>query len=187
MRNVKGILGRIFFQALGRGEKFVAGVQHKTRQRGEKIKDAGLDPLVLAEGFVIHKQIDQWAARLALSDPVCEFVSQQRILGPRGIGKTKGDVVAETVVFQQQFDGRMGGTLNVVTGTTRTQYGIGALGQHGMKTHIRSHAGDIIIVNQFGVAEGFLVYGRNARRSSCDATAPGPCSDSENNNAKLRW
>ena len=70
----------------------------------EKIEDARFRPLMLAEGFVIEKEIAEHAVAVDLPNPRREFLGRERPLLPLSIGKAKGDVVAESVVFQQIDD-----------------------------------------------------------------------------------
>ena len=69
----------------GRHKIIIGMLEYFVRQMLHKIKYAGIFPLMLAECFVIHKQIYDIAAAVDLIDPVGEFFRRQRPFGPAAV------------------------------------------------------------------------------------------------------
>jgi len=90
----------------GRAEIVLAGVhiEDLLRQNIKELKDAGVFPLMLAQGFVVHEQVAEVAVAVDLIHPPGESLGGERPLRPVPIRKAEGDVVAEPVVLQKQLD-----------------------------------------------------------------------------------
>ena len=103
VRHVNDADGLIRLYDLARRLEIIVRVSEDfPRQMLHKIEDAGFLPLMLAEGLVVHKQVDDEAVAVDLVDPVREFVGGQRPLRPVAIGEPKRDIVAQRVIFQQE-------------------------------------------------------------------------------------
>ncbi len=77
-------------------EDFLGQVPHE-------IEDAGILPLVFAQGLIIHEEVDHLAVAVDGADPAGELLGRQRPLGPVTVGEPEGDVVAERVILQQHL------------------------------------------------------------------------------------
>ena len=89
------------------------------------------------------------------SDPAHILVGREGIFVPFIVGEAEGDIVAQLVVFEQQFQlGHSRGTIEVI-GTLPPENVFGTLGDAALETHIGHHAGYLVGVYQLGVTEHF--------------------------------
>jgi hypothetical protein len=69
--------------------------EHFPGQMGHKIEYAGILPLVLAECFIVHKEVDNLAIAIDTVDPGSEFVGHQGVFVPLPIAEAKRDIITE--------------------------------------------------------------------------------------------
>src|SRR3990167_3725598 len=72
------------------------------RKMMKKIKNSRLTPLMFAKGFVIHKQIKVCA--ISRINPMDELIRRERPFAPILVAKTKGDIIAQFIIFQKKTD-----------------------------------------------------------------------------------
>ncbi len=66
----------------------------------KKVENAGVLPLVLAEGFEIHKEVDEGATQAVIVNPLLIFGGGEGPFFPVAVTEAKGDVVGKAVVFE---------------------------------------------------------------------------------------
>ena len=108
---------------------------------------------MLAEGLVVHKQVDDFARRLVRGEPLHVFLRRQGPFVPVLVGEAEGDVVRELVVAQQQAQFLVDGVGIDVVGRFPAQYVLGAFGQHRAEAHAGHHLADLVRIDQLRVAE----------------------------------
>jgi hypothetical protein len=113
---------------------------------------------MFAEGFIVHKEVDGVAVAVDLIDPAGEFFGSQRPFFPIPVSETERDVVAEAIIFKQQFGLGATGCLIEEVRRSSLEDMIGAFADNALEAELRDQVGEIVVVNQFGVAEdlGFL-------------------------------
>lgn len=146
--------GFVFVDDLGRGEEFVVGVAEDVGgEVAHEIEDAGVGPLVFAEGFEVHEEVADEAVAVDLVDPVGEFFGGEGPLGPGAVGEAGGDVVGEAVVFEEEFGfGGVGGAVDEVGGAEAEDV-VGTFGEEAVVAHVADEVGEVVVVDEFGVAE----------------------------------
>src|SRR4051812_21268196 len=83
----------------GRAEIKISMLENFTGHVIEKSKNARAFPLVLAESFIIHKEINHFAIARYLVGPACKFIGSERKLRPSPVRKTKRNIIGETIVL----------------------------------------------------------------------------------------
>ena len=154
MGAVEHACGLVGSSGLGDGAKLEgAGGEHSLGQRSHKVEDAAGSLLVLTEGLVVHKEVDNLAGGVLIGNPTCILVGGQRPLAPTLIGEAEGDVVAELVVPQQHAELLVQSVGIDKVGTLPTQDVLGTLGQHCLEAHRGHHLANLVGVDELGVAE----------------------------------
>src|SRR5690606_4666576 len=67
-----------------------------------ELEDARVGPLVLAEGLVIHEEVDKVAVAVDVVDPLGELLGREGPLAPAAVAEAEGDIVGEAVVLEQE-------------------------------------------------------------------------------------
>ena len=128
-------------------------LEHFLWQFFQEFKNPRTLPLVLAECFVIHKQIHHFPATVVPGHPVSEFFGRQRPLRPVARRKTKRNVIGKFVVFQKQFYlCEPFGAINEIR-TAPTQNIVFTLRDNPFKTERFGVTRYIIIIYQLRVSE----------------------------------
>jgi hypothetical protein len=135
----------------------------------QELEDAGVFPLVLAKGFVIHEEVAEVAIAVDVVDPLGEFFGREGPLGPTSIGEAEGDVIGEAVVFAEGGEGLVLPP-NCRAGIAGSHVGVvgGAEAEDAVDTfaedageaagsvwvfHVGDEVGEFVVVDEFGVAE----------------------------------
>src|SRR3989304_10125840 len=71
-------------------------------QCAHEIENAGVFPLMLAEGLIIHKQIDDIARAICGIDPLCIAVCGERPFTPLLIRESECDIIREFVILEHE-------------------------------------------------------------------------------------
>lgn len=129
-------------------------LQNSRNERLHKVENTRIGTLVLAEGFVIHEEIDHIPLQLVRSEPPRVFFRRERPLVPPSVGETERDVVRELVIAQQQPQALVERIGINIAGRLPSQYVSGSLGQHGLETHLGHIGADPVGIDQFGIAKG---------------------------------
>ena len=108
---------------------------------------------MLAEGLVIHEQVDDLARRLVRGEPLHVLVGCQGPLVPALVREAESDVVRELVVAQQQAQFLVDGVGVDVVGRFPPQHVLGSFGQHRAEAHAGDHRADLVRIDQLRVAE----------------------------------
>jgi len=140
---------------LARGLEVVVGVlEDFRRQLSKEVEDAGVLPLMLAEGLVVHEQIDNVSVTVDRVDPLAELSDAERPLAPVPVGESEGDVVAEAVVLQEQLEFRHArGPVDIV-GAAIAQDVVRSFGEDRLEAaDPGDRLGHLVVVDQFGVSE----------------------------------
>ena len=90
---------------LGGAVGFLGDVEDGLGEFFQELEDAGVGPLVLAEGFVVHEKVAEVAIAVDLVDPLGEALGGEGPLGPAAVAEAEGDVVGEAVVLQEDGEG----------------------------------------------------------------------------------
>lgn len=109
-------------EGFGRGDEvvfggavfFVGDIEDGGGQVLEKLEDAGVGPLVFAEGFVVHEEVAEVAVAVDLVDPSGELLGGEGVLLPPSVAEAEGNVVGELVVLEEQPEGSVVGALDEV-------------------------------------------------------------------------
>ena len=105
MRHINCIHTIVSFYYFARRFKIIVGMfQYLLGQMSHKIEYACIFPLVLAECFIMHEQIDNLPVSVDVIYPVSEFIRGKRPLRPVTIGKSERDVVTKRVIFQKELE-----------------------------------------------------------------------------------
>ena len=119
-----------------------------------KIKYARIFPLMLAECFIIHKQIDDITVAIDSADPIAVFARHQRPFIPAPVGKPKRYIVAQRVIFQQQLNPLVSRRIINEIRTSAAKYPVCSLGYNTVKNaHRLYRIGKVVAVNKFGIPE----------------------------------
>ena len=151
-----GLCGRHEFEVL------LAG--HGAGQCAHELEDAAFGSLMLAEGLVVHEEVDDVA--LGGLEPAHEFLRGERPLVPAPVGEAEGDVVAERIVAQQDLQIGVEVVVVDIVRALPAHDVAGALGQHRIEAEFVDHRADVVGIDQLGVAEGrgreseILLHGR---------------------------
>ena len=124
------------------------------RQGAHEFEDTRVGGLVLAEGLVVHEEVDHFARGLLRREPLHVLVGRQRPLVPTLVREAEGDVVREFVVAQQQTEFLVHGVGVDVVGRLPAQHVLGSLGKHRAEAHFGDHGADVVRVDQLRIAEG---------------------------------
>jgi len=101
VRHINRINGLVKLHYFAWSFEVVVGVlENLMWQMPHKIEYSGIFPLVFAECLIVHEKIDHVAVAVDITYPVSEFICRQRPLCPVTIGKSKGDVITQRIVFQ---------------------------------------------------------------------------------------
>ena len=147
--------GLEFFRHFARRGEFQRfGRQRLGGQGGHEVENARLGPLVLAEGLVVHEQIDGLARHVGAGEPADVFVGCQRPLAPVAVREAERDVVAELEVAQQQVQLRVDRVGVDEVRTFPTQNVLRPLGEHRAEAQRGDDLPDTVRIDQFGVAKG---------------------------------
>ena len=133
------------------GKLYLASSKQSLRQRLHKVEDTRSCLLVLAEGLIVHKEVNHITS--LRSYPLSILICRERPLWPALIREAESDIVRELVVAEQQ--------------TQLIIYSIGiykvwrlpaedmtrALSKHSLKAHTLNRLSDIVRVDKLGVAE----------------------------------
>src|SRR5690606_24280338 len=79
-------------------------LREKMRQSTHEVKNTGVFPLMLSEGFIIHEKIDGMSVSVVSVDPVGVRFSRKGIAFPSAITEPKRQIIGKRVVLQQQLD-----------------------------------------------------------------------------------
>jgi hypothetical protein len=161
MWDIDGIDGVIFGGGLGECFKIVIGVfEDFPGQMPEKLEDTGVIPLVLAEGFIIHEEVDDKSAPINGINPGCEFFSADGPLAPGAVGEPEGDIIAETIVFQEELELPAAFWSIDEIRASVTEDVVCAFGEDGVKAaELLNDCRQVVVVDKLRVPEdaGFLV------------------------------
>ena len=151
---VENACGLVGSGTLGYGCKLnLTGGEHCGGQSLHEAEDARSGLLVLAKGLVVHKEVDNLAVGVVVSNPTCILVGSQRPLAPTLVGEAEGDVIGEFVVTQQQAQLLVECVGIDEVGALPTQHVAGTLGQHSPETHCGHLLANGVGVDELGVAE----------------------------------
>jgi len=155
VRHVNDADGRIrLYDLAGRLEIIVRVFEDFIRQMPHKVEDSGFLPLMFAEGFVVHKEVYDEAVAVDLVYPAGELVGGQRPLTPVAVGEPESDVIAERIVFEQQFEVIAPfGAVNEI-GASVAEDVVSAFADNGVETtHRLYEVGQLVIIYKLGVSE----------------------------------
>lgn len=121
----------------------------------EEVEDAGVFPLVFAEGFVVHEEVYEGAVDGGILEPFDVGVGLEWPFFPAAVTEAEGDVVAEAVVFQEEFDVFRAGWAVDVVRAAPLQDRVPALCDDAFETVFVCPMREVVIIAKFGVAEDF--------------------------------
>lgn len=155
MRDIDRIHGGIVLDYLaGRHEVVVRVTQHLFREVSEKLEDARVLPLMLAEGFVIHEEINHVAGAIGIVNPVGEFLCGERPFRPVTVGEAKGNIIAERIILQQEFEALTSLRLIHEVGAAISQDRVGSFRQDGVKpAHGFDGVSQIVVVDELRISK----------------------------------
>ena len=120
---------------LARSHELDVVLRGEARQGLDELEDAALSWLQLAQGLIIHEEIDELLLLRELSNPADVLVGCERILGPVVVVESERDVVAHLGVLKQKFQfGRRSCGIDVV-GRLPSQYVLGPVGDSAFEPH----------------------------------------------------
>ncbi len=155
---VRGVQRRDGFEAGGRLRRRlkaeVGVLQDFSREGLEKFKNARFPRVVFAESLIVHVQADDRFRRIDTVKPAGEFRCRQGVFGPFAVIEAESDVVGEAVIPQQELQPAASRRPVRRVAAPSRQEPVGALCQDRSEIHLFSRAGQVVVVDKFGVAEG---------------------------------
>ena len=133
-----------------RGKLELAALEDGFGQTFHKVENARFRRLVLAEGLVIHENVDHFFLFRQGIQPIDKVLSTETVLH-----KAEGNLIAELEIAQQDLQFRVDGVGIHVVGTLPAQDVLRAFGEYEVVAHIGHCRPDFVAVNQLGVAESF--------------------------------
>ena len=153
VRNVHFADRLVAIDGLGDRQEVITRFEHLRRQREKEIEDSRIGPLVLAKGFVVHKQIADITIAVDLIDPMRKLLGRHRPFRPAAITKPKRDIITEAIILQQHSKvGTIRRSVKEV-GASVAKHMICTLGEDGLEAQFVNHFGYVVIVCQLSVAE----------------------------------
>ena len=119
----------------------------------QEFHDSGFGLVVGTERFVVDKNVDELFVFGQSRQPAFELVGSQRPLTPTAVAKAQGNVVAQRIVLEQNFQLRLYRVAIQIVRTLPAQHLLGTLGQHCLEAHVGNHLAEAVGINQFCVAE----------------------------------
>src|SRR3990167_8547592 len=123
-----------------------------------KFKDAGLFPLVLTKGPIVHKKIDK-EIPTALFDqgefrqPINKLFCRQRKLRPGPVRETKGNIIGQTIILEKKKKTMVVGSIGIKRGSPFEDL-FGPLGKDHLKTLLLLKAvRQLILINKLRVSK----------------------------------
>src|SRR3989338_8118049 len=150
-------------------------IKNLFRKMPHKFKDAGLFPLVLTKGLIVHKKIDK-EIPTALFDqgefrqPINKLFCRQRKLRPGHVRETKGNIIGQTIILEKKKKTMVVGSIGIKRGSPFEDL-FGPLGKDHLKTLLLLKAvRQLILINKLRVskddgAETKLIHHKLDRKS----------------------
>ena len=140
----------------GRGDELESTVGDDGFRKGtHEVEDAALCTLVLAEGFVVHEEVDDVASVCnGALEPVDILLGRKRPVLPTLVGEAECDIVAELVVPEEELELGLDVIGIDIVGAPPSHDVTGALGEHGLVAEVIDGIADGVGIDKLGVAEG---------------------------------
>ena len=129
----------------------VATLEDSLRETLHKVEDTSRCLLVLAEGLVVHKEVDNLALRLRKPSGI--LVGSEWILIPTLIREAECDIVRKLVVAEQETKALICSTSIDEVRRLPSKDMLCTLGQHSLEAEFANCLANLVRVDKLGVAE----------------------------------
>ena len=119
----------------------------------QEVEDVRRQRLSNTQSREFHEDVDDLALLGVRGNLVHVVVGEQGIALPLGVIEAKRDVVRQLHVAKQQLQvGSQSAVVHIV-GRLPSEHVLGALGEHALEAHLRSHQTDVVRVDERRVAQ----------------------------------